>query len=116
MAQGGGASASYLYEDDEEIPSFIMFLKSPVWLYPISRFLGHAIHCKYSIIRILNDIAVACCTACMCKAVLRNAPVTCTFSFARSDCRYEFDFLEQDEQQEERNLIIFGTYRDLVNS
>lgn len=52
MAQGGGASASYPYEDDDdEIPSFIMFLKSPVWLYPISRFLGHAIHCKYSIIR-----------------------------------------------------------------
>lgn len=29
---------------------------------------------------VLNDIAVACCTACMCKAVLQNAPVTCTFS------------------------------------
>ena len=66
---------------------------------------------------VLNDTVVACCTAC--KAVKLNATKrSCNmyYFFARSDCRYEFDFLEQDEQQEERNLIIFETYRDLVNS
>ena len=54
MAQGGGNAEdnkSNLYEDERtSFMKFLKFLKSPIWLYPISRFLGHAIHCKNSII------------------------------------------------------------------
>ena len=62
MAQGGGVSESKvpcLYEES----SFITFLKSATWLYPISRFLGHAIQCECSILHNnalsrLNELSV----------------------------------------------------------
>ena len=35
--------------------------------------------------------------------------------FARADYRYDIDFFTREEQEEERNQIIFERYCDLVN-
>ena len=60
MAEGGGdpfeaesSAGAHLHEEADLIP----FLRSPTWLYPITRFLGHALNCEYSITCIYIHVA-----------------------------------------------------------